>query len=88
METPPGNENFYGVWIPGCGVNHAEDPNISKISNNVNEGINMYAIKDIKAGCELFIDYRVYPEPPEWARNFAKQHKIDMVFRGFNEFVK
>ena len=49
-------------------------------------GINLVAISDIKAGDELFDDYRRHGSAPHWLLDFAKKYDVTLNFAECNDF--
>lgn len=81
---------FYGVWIPGNGLNHSPTPNVlyKCARGGIGVGIDLTALTDISSGDELLDDYRRFGPPPPWAQAAAKQLKMPgMNFAGSNDFV-
>ena len=84
-------ERFYGMWCPGNGLNHNTNPNTvyrASANGGTNDGINLVAIRDIKAGDELFDDYRRHGSAPDWLLQFAKQYNVSLNFAECNDFVE
>jgi hypothetical protein len=89
---PKGDANiedmWYGIWIPGNGLNHSPEPNtVYKAGGIVTEGIDLVALADIKYGDELVDDYRRHGQPPAWARKFSEEFRVSLNFSGCNDFV-
>lgn len=73
-----GPERFDCIEV-GWFINHSHDPNIAirskKNTPNQEQVINdtLYAIKDIKAGDELFVDYNYLGEPEHLKEDYYKK---------------
>ena len=81
-----GSRRFYGMWIPGNGLNHNTTPNtVYRLTDN---GINLVALTDIKVNDELIDDYRRHGTAPEWLKGFALQHDVTLNFADCNDFVE
>lgn len=81
---------YYGMWVPGNGLNHSEQPNILYIcaEGGAEVGIDLTAYTDIKAGEQLMDDYRRFKKPAAWAISWAKELGAEsMNFEGHNDFV-
>lgn len=80
---------FFGMWVPGNGLNHRPDPNTvyRPAEGGTDEGINLVALTPIKNGDELFDDYRRHGKPPPWGKDFAAQHDVTLNFAECNDFV-
>jgi hypothetical protein len=80
---------WYGIWVPGNGLNHSETPNtVYRLSpGGVAVGIDLVALTDVRSGDELVDDYRRHGKAPSWAANFAEKLSISMNFEGSNNFV-
>jgi len=75
------------INIPGDSINHhSSSHNITnfKVSDNI---MGIMATKDIECGKELLMDYHDYGTPPQWLVEFAKRHKILLLFEGYSEFI-
>ena len=89
------SERFFGMWCPGNGLNHNTNPNtVYRAATKENGGkggtkvgINLVAISDIKAGDELFDDYRRHGSAPHWLLDFAKKYDVTLNFSECNDFV-
>lgn len=79
------DDRFFGMWIPGNGLNHNEVPNT--VYKATEEGIDLVALEDIKADDELFDDYRRHGNSSPWLKDFAKVHNVTLNFADCNEFV-
>ena len=93
IDTPDNQkkERFFGMWCPGNGLNHNTNPNtVYRASTNggIDDGINLVAISDIKAGDELFDDYRRHGSAPDWLLQFAKKYNVTLNFAECNDFVE
>ncbi len=85
MDSSSGNRRFYGMWIPGNGLNHSSRPNtVYRLSP---DGINLVALTDIAIDDELFDDYRRHGSAPEWLKEFAQLHQVTLNFADCNDFV-
>ena len=78
-------DRFFGMWIPGNGLNHNEVPNT--VYRATPEGIDLVALVDIQANDELFDDYRRHGTSSQWLKDFATQHNVTLNFADCNEFV-
>lgn len=78
-------DRFFGMWIPGNGLNHNEVPNT--VYRATPEGIDLVALVDIAADDELFDDYRRHGTSSQWLKEFAIQHNVTLNFADCNEFV-
>jgi len=93
IDTPDNQEKerFFGMWCPGNGLNHNTNPNTvyrASANGGTDDGINLVAIRDIKAGDELFDDYRRHGSAPGWLLQFAKQYNVTLNFAECNDFVE
>jgi SET domain len=84
------DDRFFGFWIPGNGLNHANTPNtVYKIYDNaLPPQIHLVALTDIAPGDELFDDYRRHGPAPDWLKEFAVQHNVTLNFGDCNDFVQ
>jgi hypothetical protein len=82
---PPDDSRFFGMWIPGNGLNHNETPNTVYIATA--EGIDLVALVDIKEDDELFDDYRRHGTSSPWLKEFASIHSVTLNFADCNDFV-
>ena len=80
-----GSRRFYGMWIPGNGLNHSPLPNTVYQLSPV--GINLVALTDISIDDELFDDYRRHGDAPGWLKEFARLHNVTLNFADCNGFV-
>jgi len=80
---------FFGMWIPGNGLNHRLEPNTvyRPAAGGTDEGINLVALSPIKRGEELFDDYRRHGRAPDWLLAFARDYKVSLNFAECNDFV-
>lgn len=80
---------FYGMWLPGNGLNHSPIPNTvyRAIYSEEYEGIELVSLSDIASGQELFDDYRRHGTAPPWLREFAQGHGLSLNFSDCNSFV-
>jgi len=76
---------FFGMWVPGNGLNHNENPNT--IYKQTKDGIDLVALVDINTNEELFDDYRRHGSSPSWLKEFAYQNNITLNFGDCNDFV-
>ena len=79
------DDRFFGMWIPGNGLNHNEVPNTVYVATE--EGIDLVALVDIRADDELFDDYRRHGSSSPWLKEFANLHNVTLNFADCNEFV-
>jgi len=82
---------FFGMWIPGNGLNHHLEPNTVYRPNKeggVNEGIDLVALKEISSGDELWDDYRRHGKASLWLRTFAEVYQVSLNFSDCNDFVR
>jgi hypothetical protein len=82
-----GNHWFYGMWIPGNGLNHSSET-ANTIYSKSSEGIDLYALTDIHVGDELLDDYRRHGRAPDWLLAFAAKYQVNLNFADCNDFVK
>lgn len=85
-EDTTGNRRFYGMWIPGNGLNHNIIPNT--VYRTSSDGIDLLALTDIAFDDELFDDYRRHGMAPAWLKEFALMHKVTLNFADCNNFVE
>ena len=80
---------FFGMWIPGNGLNHRLEPNTvyRPAAGGTDEGINLVSLCAIKRGEELFDDYRRHGRAPDWLLAFARDYKVSLNFAECNDFV-
>lgn len=89
-----GGRRFYGMWIPGNGLNHSPEPNtVYRLSpagegNNDAGGIDLVALTDIAVDDELFDDYRRHGKAPHWLKEFAQLYNVTLNFADCNDFVQ
>ena len=79
------SDRFFGMWIPGNGLNHNENPNT--VYKATADGIDLIAIEDIQIDDELFDDYRRHGTSSVWLKEFARIHNVTLNFADCNEFV-
>lgn len=79
------HDRFYGMWIPGNGLNHSLEPNT--VYRTSERGIDLVALEDISSGKELFDDYRRHGKPPDWLLDFATSKNVALNFAGCNSFL-
>ena len=87
-QSPPSSESsstFFGMWIPGNGLNHKETPNT--VYKATEDGIDLVALVDIRADDELFDDYRRHGTSSPWLKEFASIHNVTLNFADCNDFV-
>jgi len=82
---------FYGMWIPGNGLNHFRESNTVyraewRDASNIH-GINLVATREIEEGEELFDDYRRHGNVPTWLLPFKEKAGVDLNFADCNQFV-
>lgn len=80
---------FFGMWIPGNGLNHRLQPNTvyRPAQGGTDEGISLVALTPIKRDDELVDDYRRHGTAPQWTLDFASQHQVTLNFAECNDFV-
>lgn len=81
---------FFGMWIPGNGLNHHPNPNTvyrDLPGGPLQEGIQLVALTDIAKGEELLDDYKRHGTSPMWLRRFAQEKNITLNFADCNDFV-
>jgi hypothetical protein len=88
-DYPAIEDRFFGMWIPGNGLNHNLNPNTvyRTRKGGTDKGICLVAISDIQAGEELFDDYRRHGRATRWLLDFAKSKQVTLNFAGCNDFV-
>lgn len=91
-EIPPGmndEDRFFGMWVPGNGLNHSENPNTvyRTLPGGTDEGIALVALTDIAKDQECFDDYRRHGTAPSWLEQFAREKQVTLNFAGCNNFV-
>lgn len=79
-------ERFFGMWIPGNGLNHSVEPNT--VYRATPDGINLVALCDISKDDELVDDYRRHGLSPNWLKEFALIHNVTLNFGDCNDFVQ
>ena len=88
-ETPgsplSNDKRFFGMWIPGNGLNHNQVPNT--VYKETSDGIDLVALVDIRADDELFDDYRRHGTSSSWLKEFASKHNVTLNFADCNDFV-
>eukprot|EP00548_Thalassiothrix_antarctica_P017431 CAMPEP_0194198444 /NCGR_PEP_ID=MMETSP0154-20130528/77770_1 /TAXON_ID=1049557 /ORGANISM="Thalassiothrix antarctica, Strain L6-D1" /LENGTH=251 /DNA_ID=CAMNT_0038923239 /DNA_START=117 /DNA_END=869 /DNA_ORIENTATION=+ len=83
VKTDDSIDRFFGVWIPGNGLNHNLQPNTvyrAVTDGGTDKGINLVAIKDIVKGDELYDDYRRHGTAPAWLLDFAEDYGVGLNF--------
>jgi hypothetical protein len=82
-------DRFFGMWLPGNGLNHNFSPNTvyRTLQGGTDDGIMLVALTDIKAGQELYDDYRRHGDAPAWLLEFAKDKHVTLNFPDCNDFV-
>jgi hypothetical protein len=85
-DSPP---RFFGMWVPGNGLNHNPQPNTvyRPAERGTDEGINLLALTDIQSGDELFDDYRRHGRAPQWLLDFSTKYQVGLNFAECNTFV-
>jgi SET domain len=81
---------FFGMWIPGNGLNHNNNANTvyrDLPGGPFQQGLQLVALTDIAKGEELFDDYRRHGTAPLWLRRFAQDKNITLNFADCNGFV-
>ena len=91
-EIPPGmkdDDRFFGMWVPGNGLNHSENPNTvyRTLPGGTDEGIVLVALSDIAKDQECLDDYRRHGAAPAWLEQFAREKQVTLNFAGCNDFV-
>lgn len=84
-------DRFFGMWIPGNGLNHNASPNTvyrAAADGGTNEGINLVALCDISKGEELYDDYIRHGKAPSWLKEFAEKYNTSLNFGDCNDFVE
>ena len=92
------DERFFGMWIPGNGLNHNNIPNtvyrndaddfVPTTPNGQQSVLYLVALSDIEKGDELYDDYRRHgTTPPLWLKNYATEKNITLNFADCNDFV-
>ena len=83
------DERFFGMWIPGNGLNHSPTPNTvyRTRSGGTNQGIDLVALRNIEAGEELYDDYRRHGKAQTWLLEWAKTKQVTLNFADCNDFV-
>lgn len=76
---------FFGMWVPGNGLNHNESPNT--VYKSTPEGIDLVALAEIRKDDELFDDYRRHGRSSPWLKEFANMHNVTLNFADCNDFV-
>ena len=82
---PPDSDRFFGMWIPGNGLNHNETPNM--VYKTSADGIDLVALGDIRAGDELYDDYRRHGLSSPWLKEFSSIYNVTLNFADCNDFV-
>lgn len=83
---------FFGVWIPGHGLNHSPDANTVYLTAEGAaagglQDIDLVTLKDVPSGTMLTDDYRRHGTAPQWALEFAAANGVSLNFAGCNDFV-
>eukprot|EP00566_Odontella_aurita_P001106 CAMPEP_0113525292 /NCGR_PEP_ID=MMETSP0015_2-20120614/74_1 /TAXON_ID=2838 /ORGANISM="Odontella" /LENGTH=237 /DNA_ID=CAMNT_0000423429 /DNA_START=292 /DNA_END=1005 /DNA_ORIENTATION=+ /assembly_acc=CAM_ASM_000160 len=80
---------FFGMWVPGNGLNHNLDPNTvyCPAKGGTGVGIDLVALSDIVEGEELFDDYRRHGSSPVWLLDFGSRYNVTLNFAECNDFV-
>jgi len=82
---------FYGIWLPGHGINHDYDSNIVFHAvwdiDDTLIGLNLHASQDIQEGQEILENYHAFGRAPPWLLEFKDRAKIDLNFVDCNSFV-
>jgi SET domain len=83
------DERFFGMWLPGNGLNHSTTPNTvyQALAGGTEEGIALLALVDIAKGHELYDDYRRHGSAPIWLKDFARTNNVTLNFSDCNDFV-
>mmetsp|Transcript_22054 Transcript_22054/g.32586 ORF Transcript_22054/g.32586 Transcript_22054/m.32586 type:complete len:244 (-) Transcript_22054:98-829(-) len=91
VESEENIDRFFGMWIPGNGLNHSTSPNTvyrAAAEGGVNEGIDLVALCDISKGEELYDDYVRHGKAPLWLKEFANKYNTGLNFGDCNDFVE
>lgn len=90
IRTKQANDRFFGMWIPGNGLNHHLEPNTvyRQAEGGTKVGINLVALRAIAPGEELFDDYRRHGTAPQWLSAFAEKYGVSLNFADCNDFVR
>ena len=83
--TSSDDDRFFGMWIPGNGLNHHETPNT--VYRATPDGIDLVALVDVQPDDELVDDYRRHGTASEWLQEFATLHNVTLNFADCNDFV-
>lgn len=86
----PGTDWFYGMWVPGNGLNHNKAPNTvyrTQPGDSGSTDIQLVALTSISAGDELVDDYRRHGTAPGWLKDFAERFSLTLNFADCNDFV-
>ena len=83
------DHRFYGMWVPGNGLNHSHEPNtVYRTSpKGIVEGIDLIALTNVRRGDELFDDYKRHGQAPAWLKEFGLANKVNLNFADCNDFV-
>lgn len=83
------SQRFFGMWVPGNGLNHCETPNTvyRAREGGTKVGIQLVALSNIQNGDELYDDYRRHGPAPQWLQEWATLHQVSLNFAGSNDFV-
>jgi hypothetical protein len=83
-------DRFFGMWIPGNGLNHKPTPNTvyRTRKGGTEDGIVLVALGDITKGDELYDDYRRHGRAPQWLLDFSKAKQVSLNFAECNDFVE
>jgi SET domain len=83
-------DRFFGMWIPGNGLNHNSSPNTvyRTRKGGTKSGIVLVALVDITRGEELYDDYRRHGRAPQWLLEFSSAKQISLNFSECNDFVE
>lgn len=89
--TPSQEDRFVGMWIPGNGLNHNEEPNTvyrPHPTGGTSVGIHLVALDDVRKGDELTDDYRRHGTAPIWLQDFCQEYNVSSLnFADCNDFV-
>jgi SET domain len=82
-------DRFFGMWLPGNGLNHHCSPNTvyRTLPGGTDDGIMLVALTDIGTGQELYDDYRRHGAAPAWLKEFAEKKQLALNFADCNDFV-
>ena len=85
IDAPQPSHSFFGMWVPGNGLNHNENPNT--VYKPSPDGIDLVALVDIQQDDELFDDYRRHGTSSPWLKEFSHINNVTLNFADCNDFV-